>query len=144
MTRSRRQAALSGFRPAHNGELGLTLIEILVAMGILAAVAVTFLVGMTTSSKAVMISRESVTVESLAKSQIERVKSWVYDINDPPNYQAARLTDIPTGYNIQISAVRLDPENDGLADDDGLQQITVTVTSDDGSIFALVGYKVKP
>jgi type II secretory pathway pseudopilin PulG len=143
MTRSRRQAALNGFRPAHNGELGLTLIEILVAMGILAAVAVTFLVGMTTSSKAVMISRESVTVESLAKSQIERVKSWVYDINDPPNYQAARLTDIPTSYNIQISAVRLDPENDGLADDDGLQQITVTVTSDDGSIFALVGYKVK-
>lgn len=144
MTRGRRQAVFKGSSPAHTAELGFTLMEILIALAILAAAAVTFLVGITTSSKAVMISRESVTVESLSKSQIERVKSWAYDTNDPPNYQAARLTDIPTGYDIQISAVRLDPENDGLADDDGLQQITVTITSDDGSTHTLIGYKVNP
>jgi prepilin-type N-terminal cleavage/methylation domain-containing protein len=129
---------------SHKKESGFSLIEIVVALGILAAVAVVFLVGMETSSKAVMVSRESVTVESLAKSQIERIKSWVYDTNNPPNYQAAILTNLPTGYSIQIAAVRLDPENDGLADDDGLQRITVTVTSDDGSTFLLVGYKVRP
>jgi prepilin-type N-terminal cleavage/methylation domain-containing protein len=139
----RRQVTLPAFGPARNGERGLTLIEILVALGILAAVAVTFLLGMTHSSRAVMISQERVAVDSLAKSQIERIKSWEYDAtNIPPDYQTAKLTDIPDGYDTNISAVRLDPDEDGFDDDDGLQEITVTVTHDGETAFTLVGYKV--
>ncbi|MBC8274348.1 MAG: type II secretion system protein [Chloroflexi bacterium] len=140
----RRQVAFPVCGPDRNSERGLTLIEILVALGILAAVAVTFLLGMTTSSKAVMISQERVAVDSLAKSQLERIKVWEYDdANIPPDYQAAKLTDIPDGYDINISAVRLEvnPNNDP-GDDDGLQQITVTVTHDGETAFTLVGYKV--
>jgi len=125
------------------GQLGMTLIEILVALGILAAVAVVFLLGMTTSSKAVMVSQKAVAVDSLAKSQMENIKSWAYDdINDPPQYENAKLTDIPDGYDITISAARLDPGDDGFDDDDGLQEITVTVTHDGETAFELVGYKV--
>lgn len=145
MTTIRRQAALRGFRPAQSSERGFTLIEILVALGIIAAVAVVFLVGMTTSSKAVMVSQERVAVDSLAKSQMERIKSLTYDdTNDPPDYQSAKLSGIPGGYDIDIDAVRLDPDEDGLADDDGLQQITITVTHDGEAAFTLAGYKVKP
>jgi len=137
------QRIVAGFHSARNGELGLTLIEILVAMGILAAAAVTLLVGMATSSRAVMVSQERVAADSLAKSQMERIKSWEYDdANNPPDYEAARLTDIPDGYDIDIAAARLDPEEDGLADDDGLQEITVAVTHDGEVAFTLVGYKV--
>ena len=141
----RRQVAFPAFGPAWNGERGLTLIEILVALGILAAVAVTFLLGMTTSSKAVMVSQERVAVDSLAKSQMERIKSETYDATtDPPDYQAAKLTDIPDGYDIDIAAVRLDPLGDGFDNDDGLQEITITVTHDGETAFELVGYKVNP
>jgi prepilin-type N-terminal cleavage/methylation domain-containing protein len=137
-----RQVAFVSFCPARNGERGMTLIESLVALGILAAVAVVFLVGMATSSKAVMVSQKSVAVDSLAKSQMERIKSWEYDdVHNPPDYEAAKLTNIPTGYDIDITAARLDPEEDGLDDDDGLQEITVTVTHDE-KVFTLVGYKV--
>ena len=145
MNERRQQVAFPAFGPARNGERGLTLIEILVALGILAAVAVVFLLGMSTSSKAVMVSQERVTVDSLAKSQMESIKSWEYDYNNnPPQYQSAELTDIPTGYDITITAARLNPKGDDPTNDDGLQEITVTVTRDGETVFTLVGYKVKP
>jgi len=136
----RRQVAFPAFSPARNGEGGLTLIEILVALGILAAVAVTFLLSMTNSSRAVMVSQERVAVDSLAKSQMERIKSQLYDDTIPIEY--TELADIPDGYDIDITAVRLDPDEDGFDDDDGLQEITVTVTHDGETAFELVGYKV--
>jgi prepilin-type N-terminal cleavage/methylation domain-containing protein len=141
----KRQVPLPAFISARGGERGLTLLEIMVALGILAAVAVTFLLSMTTSSKAVMVSQERVAIDSLAKSQLERIKSWEYDSTTEPNpdYQAAKLDDIPTGYDITIAAERLevDPNNDP-GEDDGLQQITITVTHNEETAFELVGYKV--
>jgi prepilin-type N-terminal cleavage/methylation domain-containing protein len=142
MNKRRQQLASPVCIKARNGERGLTLIEILVALGILAAVAVVFLLGMTTSSKAVMVSQERVAVDSLAKSQMENIKSWPYDDNDPPNYEAAKLSDLPDGYDITIFAVRLDPDEDGLDDDDGLQEITVEVIRNGELSFELVSYKV--
>jgi prepilin-type N-terminal cleavage/methylation domain-containing protein len=140
----RRRVALPAFGPVRNGEDGLTLIEILVALSILAAVAVTFLLTMATSSKAIMVSQERVAVDSLAKSQMERINSWEYDDTTTPNpdYELAKLTDIPDGYDIDIDAARLDPLGDGEENDDGLQEITVTVTHDGETAFELVGYKV--
>jgi type II secretory pathway pseudopilin PulG len=123
----------------------MTLIEVLVALGIIAAVAVVFLLGMSTSSKAVMVSQESVAADSLAKSQMENIKSCEYDYtNNPPDYTAAKLTVLPTGYDIIITAARLNPKVDDPTNDDGLQEITVTVTHGVETVFTLVGYKVKP
>jgi prepilin-type N-terminal cleavage/methylation domain-containing protein len=143
MNKRRQQVAFPAFGPARNGERGLTLIEILVALGILAAVAVVFLIGMSTSSKAVMVSQESVTADSLAKSQMEYIKSQPYDDDlnhNPPQY--TKLTNIPAGYDITITAARLNPDNDATDDDDGLQQITVTVTRDGETVLEVSGYKV--
>jgi len=145
MNKRRRRVAFPAFSPARKGERGFTLLEVLVALGILAAVAVAFLMSMTTSSKAVMISQESVAAESLAKSQMEVIKNWQYDdTNNPPYYEDAKLTDIPDGYDINIAAVRLDPKEDTTANDDGLQEITVTVTRDAEATYTLIGHKVKP
>ena len=141
--RRRRQVTYPACGPDRNSERGLTLIEILVAMSILAAVAVTFLAGMTISSRAVMISQNRVAVDSLAKSQIEHLKNWEYDATtNPPDYEAAKLTDLPDGYDIDIDAERMDPDEDGFADDDGIQEITVTVTHDGETEFTILGYKV--
>ena len=143
MNKRRQRVVLPAFSLARNGERGFTLIEILVALGILAAVAIIFLASMTTSSRAVMISQERVAVDSLAKSQLERIKSWEYDeTNNPPDYEDAKLTDIPDRYDINIAAARLDPKGDGTGNDDGLQEITITVTHDGDTAFELIGYKM--
>lgn len=141
-------AILVGHGYAHNAEPGFSLIEILVALGILAAVAVVFLLGMSTSSKAVMVSQESVAFDSLAKSQMEFIKSQPYDDNldhNPPQYLMLPADQIPAGYVIEIAAVRLNPDGPGdpTDDDDFLQQITVTITGNGQTTYTLVDYKVK-
>ena len=70
MCKCRRLVAFRGLRSAPNRESGFSLIEIIVALGIVAAVAVVFLLGMTTSSKAVMVSQEAVVAESLDRKSV--------------------------------------------------------------------------
>jgi prepilin-type N-terminal cleavage/methylation domain-containing protein len=127
-----------------NQESGFSLLEILVALGIVAAVAVVFLLGMAVSSKGVIVSQQSVAVDNLAKAQMENVKCSPYDYaNNPPNYTAAKLTSLPTSYGINITAQRINanPNNDPALDD-GIQQITITVTRNGATVYTLVGYKV--
>jgi len=143
MTKYRRWLSFPGLRSVRRGERGMTLIEVLIALSIIATVSTTFLVGMSTSSKYVIVNQEHVNAESLAKSQMEAIKRWEYDAAGiPPNYEAAKLTDITTGYDINIAAERLeaDPDNDP-SEDDGLQQITVTITRGGRTILTLEGYK---
>ncbi|HEX7365149.1 MAG TPA: type II secretion system protein [Dehalococcoidia bacterium] len=143
MNKYRKWLSFPGLRSFRKGEQGLTLIEVLIALSIIAVVATTYLVGMQMSTKAVITTQEHVNAESLAKSQMEAVKRADYDETSiPPDYQASKLApaDIPAEYDIVIAAVRLeaDPLND---EDDGLQQITVTVTRSGRAIFTLEGYK---
>jgi len=126
-------------------DCGFTLIEVLVALGILAVVGATFITGITVASKGSMVSQERVTAESLAKSQMESIKSWTYDSdNNPPQYGDAKLSadDIPDGYDITINAERMDPKGDGIENDDGIQRIIVTVTRNGETVLTLVDYKV--
>src|SRR4030042_6011434 len=124
MTKSHR-ASFPGFRSAQNGEQGMTLLEAILALGILSAVAVMFLVGMTTSSRAVLISQEQVTGESLAKSQMESIKQQDYRVD--LLYAELDPARKPAGYDIVITAERLNPRGDAEATDDGLQKITVNI-----------------
>lgn len=151
MNKNRRVASM-GFRSLQNGEQGLTLVEVLVALGILAAVAVVFLLGMTTSSKAVMVSQERVAADSLAKSEMEYVKSaayhsanvtWSYQLpSSPPSWDPTHS--LPYGYggySIDVTAeyVVVVP---GHTWDDGIQKITVTITRGGETVLTLEGYKV--
>lgn len=143
MNKGRRQITFPVSRSTRKGEEGLTLIEILVALGILAAVAVVFLMGMSTSSKAVMTSQKRVTVESLAKSELEYIKSCPYDKNDPPIYRIDPNLSIPANYNVSYTAERMDPKKDGYNTDDGMQKITVTVSHKGEPSITVEGYKLK-
>lgn len=124
-----------------NSQGGMTLLETLVALAIMGAVAVTFLTGLAMSSKAAMISQERVAAESLAQSQTEYVKMLPYDDgNNPPVYEIDPSLTIPAGYTLQVSAERVDIDPDTTGDD-GLQKITVVVTRDDDTLFTVISYK---
>jgi len=98
---------------------GLTLVETLVALAILGIVAGIFMMGLSVSSKSIMVSEKRVTAESLAKSEVEYIKNLAYDdTNNPPVYTVDPDLTLPTGYNISVSAERLDPEEDGVVVED--------------------------
>jgi prepilin-type N-terminal cleavage/methylation domain-containing protein len=138
MIKSRHRWAFPGFRSALKGEQGLNLVEVLIALAILAAVAGVFLVAVSTSSKAVMVGQQQVSAEGLAKSQMESIQQQTYSV-DGVSY--TKLSSIPTGYDIQFTVVRLDPGQLHTGSEQGLQKITVTVTHGGQTVFTLQGYK---
>ena len=122
---------------------GLGFVEVIIAVALLGLIAAAFLNGLSTSLNAVTISDEGSTYLALAQGQMEYIKSQEYDdTNIPPQYSDnASLT--PAGYTVEISAERLDPENDGFADDDGLQQIIIVIKRQGNEVFTLVDYLIE-
>ncbi len=118
-------------------ESGVTLTETIVSLGILAIIAVPFLSGQATTSKAIFIVDEQATVGSLAQSQMEWVKNadYVYDATTYPPAPIPGDKDY-LNYSVIISAEPLH------SPDDGIQKITITVSRSDREVTELEGYKV--
>jgi type II secretory pathway pseudopilin PulG len=127
-----------------HSERGMALTEALVTMAITGIVVTAYLFSMSTTSKAVIVSQQLVTAENLAKSQMEYLRSQPYDeAHNPPQYVSLPAGDIPGGYTIVITTERLDPKDDGLLNDDGLQKFTVVVNYDGIETFRLQDYRMK-
>lgn len=139
MPKSQQRITFTGFLSPLNGQRGLTLIETLIALAILAAVAVVFLVGMTTSTRGVTVTQEQVSGESLAKSQMESIKQQAYRVDQL--YTKLDQDQIPIGYDIGIMVQPMNPRGDTTHNDDGLQRITITITHGGKTVFTLEGYK---
>ena len=123
---------------------GSSLIEVLAALAILAMLGVTFLSALAVSSKAVFIAKERTTAESLSQAQMEYVMQCDYDdINVPPQYRVDGNLTIPSGYSVGVNAERLDSYGDGLANDDGVQNITVRIYHGGKLVIATEGYKAR-
>ena len=121
---------------------GFTLLEVLLALGLLGIIAAGILGALATSSRATITNDVQTTSQNLAEGQMEYVRSLPYDgSNDPPVYQV--LSGVPLGYSVTCDAVRLDPDGDGLDDDDGLQKVVVTVNFGSAEATAIEAYKVK-
>ena len=118
------------------GEKGLTLIEVVIALGILGIIAAAYLGGLANVSKSLMVADERATAESLARSQMEYIKSdnfsGSYTPPVPPEYVA-------WGYSSVIASPELIKA--------GLQRIKITVYHNSKAIITsssgctLVGYK---
>ncbi len=118
------------------GNPGLTLIETVIALAILGMVSVPFLEGLTGTTRSAFIADEQTTAESLARSQMEQVKTADY-VYGATGYTPAP---VPAGedyinYSVVINAEALN------SPDDGIQKITVTVNHSAKTIFTLEGYK---
>ncbi len=129
------------------GQRGIGFVETLVALAILATIGVVFLNGLFTTSKIVAISQESVAVESLAKSQIEFIKSQAYipvlEYNPLNSYE---LIDIPadlagSGYALEINAPVVVSGFEGGNFE--LQSVTVVIKRNDEEVFKILTYRVE-
>jgi len=136
-------------------ERGFTLIEVVLAIALLGIVAVAFLGGLGAGSRAISVADERATAESLARTQMEFVRSQEYidysqDPHDP--YEVIKPVDIDPSfaeYVIDFKVVPFDPET-GLpygetggvfVQDDGIQKMTVTILHHGEFIFELEGYR---
>ncbi len=145
------------------GERGFTLIEVIVAMAIVAAVIVIFLVAMATVGKAVLIAQERTTAESIARSVMESVKQMAYYSDDGSYIYISEedtddfLVDHP-GFNIcsisdwddegntiinGVTGVNWDLDSSDVAGiDNGIQRIELVIKHGDNEVLTLEGYKV--
>lgn len=116
---------------------GVSLMETVVALGILAAISVTFLNGLATTSQATYVADEHTTASSLAQSQMEWAKNADYAY-EATGYAPAPLPDDKDylNYSASIAAQPLH------SPDDGIQKITVTIQHSGEGVLRLEGYKV--
>ena len=128
---ARRSSILAG------RESGVTLLETLLALAILGAVAVTFLNGLSAISKAAFINDEQATAESLARSQMEWGKNADY-VYSTTEYSSAPIPDRRDYINYS-AIITTEPLHNP---DEGIQKITVTIRRSDKVIIKLEGYKV--
>lgn len=106
---------------------GFSFTECLIALMVMIFFGVALMAGLSTVSTTTPLADEQSTAQNLAENQMEYICVQDYDfINNPPQYEV--ISEIPKGYDVSNNATRLDPENDGTDDDDGLQRIVVTVT----------------
>ncbi len=121
-------------------EAGVTLIETLVALAVLASIAVVFLSGLATAARATLIVDERATAESIARSAVEDVKNQSYI-----DYGEHETITAQDAYSIELTATPIDPDT-GLplaaGEDLGIQKITVAVSHGDKSVLTVEDYKV--
>jgi len=118
-------------------ETGVSLIETVMALAILGVIAVAFLSGLATVAKATVIADEQATAESLARSQMEYVKTVDY-VYDTTQYSPAPIPG-DEDYSGYSATIDVEPLHDT---DDGIQKIAVTIEHNDKQVITLEGYKV--
>ena len=144
---------------------GFTLIEVLVALALFGIIAITFLGGLTTASRAVLTGDVRTTAESLARTQMESIKNQEYipaDAYDPEESGSGEVVygeidinpDEFPGYTIwsanrddeiveDVLGIPWDSEGNQPVDEDNeLQRIKLVIKHEDRYIFSLEGYKV--
>jgi len=118
------------------GQRGVSLIETVVALALIGIIAVAFISGLITASRAAYIADEQTTAESLARSQME----WAKNVNYVEGATQYFPAPIPSGgdYANYSAVIAAEPLHDP---DDGIQKITVTIKHFDEEIIKLESYK---
>ncbi len=110
-----------------------SLIELVIAIGILGLVATAFLAALSTSSKALFTADQRETAKNLAESQLEYVK----DLDYATTYSPAPIPAQYPNYLASISTVNI------TSRDSDIQKINVTIRHQGRDVITLSGFKVK-
>jgi prepilin-type N-terminal cleavage/methylation domain-containing protein len=136
---------------------GFTLIEVVVAIGLMGIIAISVLGALSTASMALLTADQHATAESLARSQMEFVKNWGYSYNSTSHQGTyPEIPNIPDGYSIcsvnrdgeivnDVIGIPWDSENNtAVTNDNGLQKIELVIKNSGKVLNTLEGYKRNP
>lgn len=130
------------FRSQH----GFTLLEVIVAVGILGAIGVAVLMALDTNARASRVLDEQVTGVNLATAHLEVIRKLPFS-DGSDNYSNAGVNiDIPSQYSVVISTeFSWDGDNfDSYTDNATLQRITISVSREGGKpVLSMCTYKYK-
>jgi type II secretory pathway pseudopilin PulG len=128
MTRKLKQTSLQA---TVKGQIGLGLVETLVAVAILGTSVVAFISGLSAGSLAIREQDRTAVTQGLAQTQLEYTKSYAYN----PGAVTYPTVAAPPGYSISVgvSAVPITDTN--------MQKITVTVSHESAATVTIEGYK---
>ena len=129
----------------HGSSRGFSMLEVVIAIGLLGIIAVSVLVALQTAALALISADRRATAESIARTQMEYVRYLPYEGDPeegPPQYDLDPQIDSikPPDFSIVTTAIRLNMD-ENPNDDDGIQQITVTVSHEDIVVVTLEDYK---
>jgi prepilin-type N-terminal cleavage/methylation domain-containing protein len=140
-----------------SNQKGFSLAEVVVAMAIFGVVGTSVMLALNASSGTIVSAHEITIAESVTRTTIEFIKRSDYDSTNTPPLYDTDSTDADAvdyaflgldgdpyygDYAVDVNVERLDPQADGLGDDDGLQKITVTVTYHNRLVLTTEAYKV--
>ncbi|MEW6034287.1 MAG: type II secretion system protein [Chloroflexota bacterium] len=112
---------------------GISLVEVLIALAIVATAVAMFLTSLSTGSRTVALIYERTTAENLARSQLEYTKSLDYT-PAPSSYDTT--PSLPSGFTLSARSLPL------VGRDDNIQRIVVTVYRDGESVLSVEALKV--
>jgi prepilin-type N-terminal cleavage/methylation domain-containing protein len=123
-----------------NSQRGVSLIEVVIAIGLMGIIAVAFFRGLGGSSKALVTADERTTAESLARTQMEAIKRLTYSSG---NYTAAPIPPGYTGYTVSDPIVPIAVTDNVTGYRLGLQKIAITVYHQGEPVLTLEDYKAR-
>lgn len=115
-------------------QLGLGLVETLVAVAILGTSVVAFAAGLSTGSITIKEQDKIAVAQGLVQTQLEYTKGLSF-VPGAVTYPAVST---PQGFSLAVSVASV-PDTDGGA---SIQKITVTVSHDGSDVLTVEGYKV--
>jgi len=128
---------------------GISFVEILAALSIVAVITIAFISGMNGAFKGIEMSQERVAAESLAKSQVEYIKVQdfvevaTYNPADPANrYELIDISSdlVGAGYTVEINSPQI--VISGTQSGFELQSITVVVKRNGEAKLRMSFYRV--
>ena len=145
-------------RAFRGGSGGFSMLEVVIAIALLGIITVSVLSALQTAALALISADRRATSESIARSQMEYVKTSFYidyskELSDPERepdfYEQIAIQSGGGDYTLETKAEPIDPSShqpydgeDGVFDDDdGIQKITVTVSFEGRVVVTLEDYK---
>jgi len=119
------------FKRLHD-ETGIGLAETLVAVAVLGTSIVAFVVSLSTGSLSVNEQDKETVAQSLAQTQVEYTKNYLYN----PAASTYPTVAAPSGYTISVGVSSIS------GTDSNIQKITVNILRDGSSVFLVSDYKV--